>query len=113
MVTRQKQEDRLSVAAFRARFAEQIERCNAGRNIIITNHGKPRAVLMSFAEYNALAANTPEARLQNINMKEWEKGAKERREVADSIASLFDEKKLSRKGQKGYKQRAVKRIAKT
>jgi prevent-host-death family protein len=99
----------VSVAEAKAKLSEKIRACRElDRTFIITNHGKPRAVLMSYEAYARLTEEEGTAR--EIDMASWHKTRRERKEVAREIKGLFDEKKLSRKGQKGYKRRAVKRM---
>ena len=45
-----------------------------------------------------------------INARLWNKERSKHKEVARGIKELFDEKKLSRKGQKGYKRRLVREM---
>ena len=97
----------VSVAEMKARLSEKIRACRElDRTFVITSHGKPRAVLISYESYRGLTGQQGTPR--RINAEAWV----ENREVAHDIKELFDEKKLTRKGQKGYKRRAVKRMDK-
>lgn len=93
----------ISVAEMKAKLSEKIRTCRElDRTFVITSHGKPRAVLISYEAYMGMTEErTPQRR---INAKTWV----QKREATHDIKNLFDEKKLSRKGQKGYKRRAVK-----
>lgn len=99
----------IPVAEAKAKLSEKIRACRElDRTFIITSHGKPRAVLMSYEAYAHLTEEENEPK--EIDMDRWLTTRRERKEVARDIKGLFDEKKLSRKGQKGYKHRAVKRM---
>ena len=99
----------VSVAETKAKLSEKIRACRElGRTFIITSHGKPRAVLMSYEAYAGLIEKEQEPTI--MDAKRWHKERSRRKEVAREIKELFDERKLSRKGQKGYKRRAVKRM---
>lgn len=99
----------VSVAETKAKLSEKIRTCRElDRTYIITSHGKPKAVLMSYEAYLDLAEEKTTPR--TIDENEWKKQRVSKREAAHEIKKLFDERKLSRKGQKGYKKRAVKRM---
>jgi prevent-host-death family protein len=99
----------VSVAEAKARLSEKIRACGAlNRVFLITSHGKPRAVLMSYEAYTAMAGE--ERTPVTIDAKAWTATCASQKEVAGDLKNLFDEKGLSRKGQKGYKQRTVKRM---
>lgn len=103
----------VSVAKTKARLSEKLRGVDANsRRYAITSHGRPMAVLISYKEYLALSQNKSLDEPQKISLTEWKKGRSERRQVVDSIASLFDETKLTRKGQKGYKKNAVEKMGK-
>jgi prevent-host-death family protein len=93
----------ISVAEMKAKLSEKIHACRElDRVFVITSHGKPRAVLISYEAYMGMTEKrTPQ---RKIKAKEWI----QKQEVAHDIKNLFDEKKLTRKGQKGYKRRSVK-----
>ena len=97
----------ISIAEMKAKLSEKIRACRElDRSFVITSHGKPRAVLISYEAYRGMTEQQSAPR--RIKAKEWVK----QQEAVHDIKNLFDEKKLSRKGQKGYKQRAVKRMDK-
>jgi prevent-host-death family protein len=99
----------ISVAEAKAKLSEKIRACTElDRTFLITSHGKPRAVLMSYEAYANLAEG--ERQPKTIDLKAWKQTRTKRREVARDIKNLFEETKLSRKGQKGYKRRAVKKM---
>jgi prevent-host-death family protein len=80
-----------------------------GRRIVITNQGRPAAVLMAYQDYMKLSeeiGSQREARV--ITMAEWQHDRKKREAVVKSITKLFDVKSLSRKGQKAYKAKALR-----
>jgi prevent-host-death family protein len=102
----------ISVAEAKAKLSEKIHvGCELGRVFVITSHGRPRAVLLSYEHYMGLKHEPTLPR--SISLAEWKKKGPKRREVAKSIKDLFDEKALSRKGQKGYKRHAVRQMAKS
>lgn len=99
----------ISVAETKAKLSEKIRACKElGRVFVITSHGKPQAALMSYEAFARLSEK--ESEVQEIDMARWRETRAKRKEVSSEIKKLFDEKKLSRKGQKGYKQRAVKKM---
>ncbi len=99
----------LSVAETKAKLSEKIRACRElDRTFVITSHGKPCAVLMSYDAYARMRepAEPPLA----IDAERRQEAYGKQREAVHDIKELFDEKKLSRKGQKKYKQRVVKRM---
>lgn len=99
----------VSIAETKAKLSEKIRTCRElDRTYVITSHGKPKAVLISYETYLSLTEERIPPR--TIDEKQWKKRRASKREAAHEIKKLFDEKKLSRKGQKGYKTRAVKRM---
>lgn len=81
------------------------------KRIVITNQGRPAAVLMAYQDYLDLSQTgepTPGDTARTFQFEEWKKGSREQRAVLSSIANLFDAPKLSRKGQKAYKQKVVR-----
>ena len=101
----------ISVAEAKAKLSEKIRVCRSlDRTFVITSHGRPKAVLISYEAYLSMAEGGMTSR--TLDTKRWKEQRASRREVAHEIKELFDEKRLSRKGQKGYKRRAVKRMEK-
>jgi antitoxin Phd len=49
-------------------FGRLLEQAIHGKPVIITKHGSPRAVLMSFDEFNALK-QAPEAKLNDLSLE--------------------------------------------
>jgi len=103
----------ISVAETKARLSEKIKNTKTrGRRYAITSHGKPKAVLLNYKDYIALVEEDDPSTRETINLNEWIKKKGERQRVVDSIASLFDESKLTRKGQKEYKNESVEELRK-
>ncbi|MFH1729355.1 MAG: type II toxin-antitoxin system Phd/YefM family antitoxin [Pseudomonadota bacterium] len=97
-----------SIAETKAKLSEKIKRCNDNnRKFLITNHGKPVAVMLSYKEFLALSGK-PKMRQRKIDYNEWLEDKGNRQEIVDSVSSLFNSEKLTRKGQKGYKNEKVK-----
>lgn len=99
----------------KAKLSEQVRWVTAeGKRIGITCNGKPAAVLMSYQDYldlvRASAPATPKAETRIYDFQEWKKGKTQRAKVKESIAGLFEAEKLSRKGQKKYKEEAVREL---
>ncbi|MFH1653860.1 MAG: type II toxin-antitoxin system Phd/YefM family antitoxin [Pseudomonadota bacterium] len=102
----------VSVAEAKAKLSEKIRRViESGRRFVITSHGKPQAVLIDYKEYISLIEPAEEGQ-QIDSLEEWQGRKKERGKIIESISSLFDESKLSKKGQKEYKTGEVKKISK-
>ena len=103
----------ISVAEAKARLSEKLRRVTSrGRRFAITSHGKPQAVLMDYKEYLSLREKGGRGVAEEMSLRDWQKRKKSRRQVVRSVSSLFDEKHLSRKGQKGYKKNAVRKMEK-
>jgi prevent-host-death family protein len=81
------------------------------KSLILTTNGRPTAALLSYQEYLNLLTHKPSPSLENsrlISLKEWKQGRQKRQKVLESVTSLFDVPALGRKGQKKYKQEAVR-----
>lgn len=105
--------DYVSVADLKARLSEKLKFVEGkNRRLAVTSHGRPRAVLISYMEYIALTEKSGDDKAKEIPIEEWQKGRAARKRVIDKIAGLFDETGLTRKGQKGYKKDAVKKMGK-
>jgi len=101
----------ISIAETKARLSEKIKNTETrGRRYVITSHGKPKAVLLNYKDYIALIDEDDRSTGETINLNEWIKKKEGRQKVVDSVASLFDESKLTRKGQKEYKNGTVKKL---
>ena len=99
----------------KAKLSEKVARVSQKKRLLaITLNGKPAAVLVPYSDLLAwLERENPAYVTRQLSLKEWEKESKQRRAVVDSIKNLFDVSKLSRKGQKPYKQNALKRFNKS
>lgn len=94
---------------------------SGGKRLVLTHQGQPTAVLLSYQDYLTMSENQSEAQSASqasptppkriLTLEEWRRGAKRRREVAESIAGLFDLSKLPRKGQKPYKQKVLREFS--
>ena len=94
----------VSVAEVKAKLSEKLRRVSShGRRFAITSHGKPKAVLLSYKNYIALLEKRNEGEIEKISIDEWKKDAKRRKKIVDSVSSLFDLNKLSRKRQRVHK----------
>ena len=96
----------------KARLSEQMRlMASKGKRIAITCNGKPSAVLMSYEDYLDLlrlsSEKAPNIEEKIYDFQDWKKGKARRLQVKKSILGLFDGEKLSRKGQKKYKQDEV------
>jgi prevent-host-death family protein len=97
----------------KAKLSEQIRKTNEqSKRVAITLNGKPAAVLLSYPDFLALLQATQGVQQEFpervIDFEGWKKDQKRRLQVRDSILRLFDVEKLSRKGQKSYKQETVR-----
>lgn len=103
----------ISVAETKAKLSEKLRNIEKrGRRFAITSHGKPKAVLISYKEFLFLNENPSSAPSKKISLDQWKKKKNERKKVIESVASKFEESKLTRKGQKRYKRDVVKKIKK-
>lgn len=101
----------VSVAEAKAKLSEKLNSVESkGRRFAITSHGKPKAVIIGYKDYISLVENVAAPRGAEISVDELKR--KGRKKIVESVASLFDETKLTRKGQKGYKREAVKKMEK-
>lgn len=96
-----------SIAETKARLSEKIRRVvDNNRRFAITSHGKPKAVLISYKNYIALTSNQNKTENQE---KVEDMSARDKKTVIKSVTSRFDEKLLSRKGQKDYKNEKIRK----
>ena len=102
----------ISVAETKAKLSEKLRSIESrGRRFAVTSHGKPKAVILGYKEYlSLLEAPLPPG---EIKLDKWRSESGIRRKIIESVASLFDETKLSRKGQKGYKRHVIEKMEKT
>ncbi len=105
--------DFVPLSEAKAKLSEQLRKTtDQSKRIAITLNGKPTAVLLSYPDYLELIQMVPAPKQETpqrvIDFEEWKKGQKRRLQVRDSILKLFDVEKLSRKGQKAYKQDTVR-----
>jgi prevent-host-death family protein len=103
----------VSVAEMKAKLSEKLKSVESkGRRFAVTSHGKPKAVVISYKEYLAMAQGSIAEPPKEIELGEMKKEIKKRKSIIESVSSLFDENKLSRKGQKGYKCEKVSNMEK-
>lgn len=97
----------------KAKLSEKIARLNQnGRLLAVTVNGKPKAMLVPYDAF-LKTIQKPESKPRLLSLKEWRKESKQRRKVIASINNLFDLSLLERKGQKPYKQDALKKLRKS
>ena len=96
----------------KAKLSEKVGRVHKeGRLLAITLNGKPKVVLVPYSEFLSwIQSGTGGYKLRQLSVKEWEKESKQRREVVASVKNMFDLSKLERKGQKPYRQNALKKF---
>ena len=84
-----------------------------GKKVVLTTNGRPTAVLLSYAEFLKLSSQEDSLLLDKapIHFEDWKKERKIKEKVRDSIVSLFDVSRLSRKGQKRYKEETVREFS--
>lgn len=104
----------VSVAETKAKLSEKLKSVETrGRRFAVTSHGKPKAVLMGYRDYIALTENAAPSPEKEVSFSELKDTVSKKKNIIESVASLFDEKKLTRKGQKGYKREAVRKMEKS
>ncbi len=78
------------------------------QSYVITNKGRPQAVLIAYEDYLQLAQGAAAvSHRPSWTLAEWKQASRQRNKVIDEITRLFDGRSLSRKGQKSYKQEVV------
>lgn len=103
----------VSVAETKAKLSEKLNSVESkGRRFAITSHGKPKAVIIGYKDYISLVENAVAPSGNEIPIGSLKKKVAQRKNIIDSVASLFDDTKLTRKGQKGYKREAVGKMEK-
>lgn len=103
------------LAEVKAKLSEKIREIGGGRRLLITSHGRPQAVLISYQDYLVLLQERSDSQSQavgRIDFQQWKSEKGKRKEVASSILRYFDPTKLPRKGQKEYKRRRVAKFDK-
>jgi len=103
----------LPLSEAKAKLSEQVRKLVAeGKRLAITTNGRPTAVMLSYGDYLELLRKTAPSDAQSpfkvIDFDQWQKEARKRKMISDSISRLFDVSKLSRKGQKSYKKEKVR-----
>ncbi|MDP2599352.1 MAG: hypothetical protein Q8P84_01275 [Deltaproteobacteria bacterium] len=96
----------------KAKLSEKVATVvQQNRLLAITLNGKPKAILAPYDTFLEWLANPPSLyEPRRMSLKEWEKESKQRRKVVHAVKGLFDLSKLERKGQKPYKQDALKKF---
>lgn len=99
----------------KAKLSEKVAQVEGGNRLLaITLNGKPKAVLMPYAELlRWIRKMAPAAKEPDWTLSEWEKTSRQRRKTSESIKNLFDISVLKRKGQKPYKSDALKKFKKS
>lgn len=93
----------------KAHLSHVVRTLSPERRVAITTNGRPTAVLLSYNDYLSLLPQQSHSYTpRRISMEEWKREEPQRLAVRDSILGLFDMKSLGRKGQKRYKQEAVR-----
>jgi prevent-host-death family protein len=105
----------LPLSEAKAKLSEQVRKILAeGKRIAITTNGRPTAVMVSYQDYlnllKKVSSPSQEGLVHVIDYQKWKRGERERERVRDSILTLFDMSKLSRKGQKSYKQETLREL---
>lgn len=94
----------------KAKLSEKVALVDReGKLVAITLNGKPKVVMVPYEDFlgQLCKESAPKRR---YNYAEWLKGLEQKREVSQSIKNLFDLTLLDRKGQKPYKQNALKKF---
>lgn len=106
--------DFVPLSEVKARLSEFVRKAAASKKrVALTTNGRPSAVLMSYEDYLRFMDQGPDAGAKyparKISLSTWRKEKTNQESVRDTILNLFDSSKLSRKGQKKYKERIVRR----
>lgn len=104
--------DFASLSEVKAQLSAKLTRVDSlKRMLAITVNGRPKAMVLPYSEFlKMMEAKDYEQR--QLTLKDWEKESKSRRAVVESVQKMFDISRLSRKGQKPYKQNALKEFSK-
>lgn len=100
-----------SLSQIKANLSSYLRQLSPRHRLVITNNGKPVAVVMAYDDYLALLPKEEEIKERQprvIDFEQWKKSAPQRQQIRKSIEELFNVKDLSRKGQKAYKYNTVK-----
>ncbi len=94
----------------KAKLSEKVATLGQqNRLLAITLNGKPKVMMVPYEQFLGWVGERG-YKPRQLNVKEWEKESKQRKEVSNSIKNLFDTSILSRKGQKPYKKNALKKF---
>jgi prevent-host-death family protein len=100
----------LPLSDVKAMLSERIRELNEDRSyLVVTVHGRPVAVLLSYDAFLSWAEPSKSADT-TLDFDAWKRDRRRRRRVRDSVLGLFDVASLPRKGQKRYKREAVKAL---
>lgn len=92
----------------KAKLSEHVRGLAADeKRIVITVAGRPAAVLIAYDEFVRGGPAAPRAD-EVIDIEQRRAERPERERIRDSLLARFDVAKLSRKGQKSYKQKKVR-----
>ena len=97
----------------KAKLSEKIATIEENKRLlVITLNGKPAVVVVPYDDFILWLKQEKKSNYQprKLNLKDWEKESTHLKEVSESIKSLFDLSKLSRKGQKPYKRHALEKF---
>lgn len=98
----------------KAKLSEFVRKTSSGaKRVALTTNGRPSAVLMSYEDYLKFMGQRADVEakypIRKISLSAWRKEKANQESVRDTILNLFDPSKLSRKGQKNYKARLIRR----
>ena len=97
----------------KAKLSEKVRTVSSlGKKIAITTSGKPTAILLGYRDFLSLLKSLPDVSERPtkkiIEIGDWKKGEKKRKEISQSMDRLFFPSQLSRKGQKPYKRKKLR-----
>lgn len=98
------------IAEVKAKLSAMIRKISGGKRLLITSHGRPQAVLLSYRDYLDLLREKTDSRdspVGQIDFKQWKGNRARRKEVRSGLLRHFDPAKLPRKGQKAFKRKRV------
>ena len=99
----------------KARLSEKIARIDRQKRLLaITLNGKPKAIIVPYRDFlDWIQAQSRPYVPRRFRFEEWEKNSGQRKAVSESIKNMFDLSVLKRKGQKPYKDNALKKFRKS
>ena len=107
MKTDLRQLDFMPLTEARAHLSEHLRGLGGSRRrLVITVNGRPAAVVLAYADFVELASEP--AGEEVVSLETWKADRPRRQRVRDAVLGLFDVDRLSRKGQKRYKQEVVR-----